>query len=434
MIRIRIFIAVGLLLSALIISICPAVSSPLDPESIDKRIREYRTGRVTVTVTDARGLPLTDTRVTVTMLRHKFLFGCNLYLWGNLKDPQLEAAYRRRFARLFNFATLPFYWDQYEPEQNKPRKARLRAMAQWCHHNGIRTKGHPLVWHEAPALWQAKMNVQSLRRLQLERVRREITAFAGLIDSWDVVNEAIAMPWSSEPIGRLCASMGPVRLIHDAFEAARQSNPRASLIINDFNQESEYARLISRSLQAHASIDVIGIQSHMHEGYAGAKHLWAVCERFARFGKPLHWTEATIISGQIQALADHDPDADWPTTPDGEKRQAAQVRDFYRLLFSHPAVKAITWWDLSDNDAWLSAPAGLLRKEMTPKPAYSALQKLISNDWWTGPLTLTTDSSGRVTFRGFLGFYEIRAGRAVSRLHLHSPGNSTLFVKLEGLP
>jgi endo-1,4-beta-xylanase len=426
--------AVGLLLSALIIFVCRAESSALDSEAIDTRIREYRTGRVTVTVTDARGLPLTDTRVTVTMLRHKFLFGCNLYLWGNLKDPQLEAAYRSRFARLFNFATLPFYWGQYEPEQNKPRVARLRAMAQWCHRNGIRTKGHPLVWHEAPAPWQSQMDVQSLRRLQLGRIRREITAFAGLIDSWDVVNEATVMPLSSEPIGRLCSYMGPVRLIHDAFEVARQTDPRAVLILNDYKQESEYAKLISRSLQANASIDVIGIQSHMHEGYAGAKHLWDVCERFARFGKPLHWTEATIISGQIRALANNDPDADWPTTFEGEKRQATQVRDFYRLLFSHPAVKAITWWDLSDNDAWLSAPAGLLRKEMTPKPAYIALQKLISNDWWTGPFTLTTDSSGRVTFRGFLGLYEIRAGRSVSRLHLHSPGNSALLVKLAGRP
>jgi GH35 family endo-1,4-beta-xylanase len=424
----------GLLLTVLITSVCRAESTALDLGAVDARIREHRTGTVTITVTDARGRPLAGKRVTVNMLRHKFLFGCNLYRWGNLKDPQLEADYRRCFAGLFNYATLPFYWDQYEPERNKPREDRLRVMAQWCRRNGIRTKGHPLVWHEAPAPWQTQMDVQSMRRLQLERVRREISAFAGLIDSWDVVNEAVIMPTSPEPLGRLCSTIGPVKLIYAAFDVARQTNPRAVLILNDFKQESDYAKLIRESLQAKASIDVIGIQSHMHEGYAGARHLWVVCERFAHFGKPLHWTETTILSGQARAWWKYDPDTDWPTTPEGEQRQAAQVRDFYRLLFSHPAVEAITWWDLSDNDAWLSAPAGLLRKDMTPKPAYDALQKLILNDWWTGPLILTTDSEGRVTFRGFLGLYEIGTARSAARLRLHASGNSTLCATLEDRP
>ena len=43
--------------------------------------------------------------------------------------------------------------------------------------------------------------------------------------------------------------------------------------------------------------DVIGIQSHMHGGYWGAARTWEVCERFARFGKPLHFTETTVVSG-----------------------------------------------------------------------------------------------------------------------------------------
>ena len=46
---------------------------------------------------------------------------------------------------------------------------------------------------------------------------------------------------------------------------------------------------------------------------------------------------------------------------------------FYTALFAHPAVQAITWWDFSDLGAWLGAPAGWLRRDMSPKPVYDRL-------------------------------------------------------------
>ena len=55
-----------------------------------------------------------------------------------------------------------------------------------------------------------------------------------------------------------------------------------------------------------------------------------------------------------------------------EAQQAQEVEDLYRVLFSHPSVEGITWWDFSDQGAWMKAPAGLLRKDMSPRPAYLA--------------------------------------------------------------
>ena len=84
---------------------------------------------------------------------------------------------------------------------------------------------------------------------------------------------------------------------------------------------------------------------------------------------------------------------------------------FYTLLFSHPAVEAITWWDFSDRQAWQRAPAGLLRSDMTPKPAYDELKKLIKGKWWT-TAALQAGGEGAAALRGFLGDYRItvRAG------------------------
>jgi len=50
----------------------------------------------------------------------------------------------------------------------------------------------------------------------------------------------------------------------------------------------------------------------------------------------------------------------------GERNQARQTLRFYRLLFSHPSVEAITWWDLHDPS--YSELSGLLRSDLSPKP------------------------------------------------------------------
>ena len=111
--------------------------------------------------------------------------------------------------------------------------------------------------------------------------------------------------------------------------------------------------------------DVIGIQSHMHGGVWSNGHIWKVCQQFARFDVPLHFTETTVLSGE--RIWDKAPGSPWPSTPEGEAFQARETARFYTMLFSHPAVAAITWWDFSDFQAWKNAPAGLVRKDMTPQ-------------------------------------------------------------------
>ena len=124
-------------------------------------------------------------------------------------------------------------------------------------------------------------------------------------------------------------------------------------------------------------------------------------------GKPLHFTEATILSGQPgYELKQNRPQFEWASSPEGEQRQAEEVARFYTVLFSHPAVQAITWWDFSDQGAWQQAPAGLVRAEMTPKPAYDALMKLIKGRWWTRA-EARVSRQGAAQFHGFYGDYKV---------------------------
>ena len=408
---------------------------PLSPQAIDARIQKHRTAEVVLTITGPDGKPRAGREVTVRQVRHKFLFGCNAFGIAPADKTPAQLAYQKRYAELLNYATLPFYWGAYEGELGKPQADRLRAMAQWCRDRGIRAKGHPLCWHQVVPKWAYDKSLDELGRLQVGRVGREVKGFAGLIDTWDVVNEAVIMPTfqaDKNPVTKLCNQLGRVELLKRTFDAARKANAKATLLLNDYETSEAYAKLIAECLAAGVPIDVVGIQSHMHGGYRGATWAWETCERFAKFGKPLHFTELTIQSGEVKKdIRWNGPYYDdWHSTPDAEKRQAQQVAEFYTVLFSHPAVEGITWWDFSDDRAWLGAPSGLVRKDMSPKPAYEELIKLVKGKWWTGERKLTTDSAGCVRFRGYLGDYEVIAGEAKAAVRVDTAGKADATAKL----
>jgi GH35 family endo-1,4-beta-xylanase len=178
-------------------------------------------------------------------------------------------------------------------------------------------------------------------------------------------------------------------------------------LINDYRVDEPYAEVIRQLVDGDGNplYDVIGIQSHQHGGTWANRKIYETCERYARFGVPLHFTETTIVSGK-HGWQLRDRGQPWDTTLEGEEEQAREVERFYTMLYSHPAVEAITWWDFSDNGAWQGAPAGFLRKDMSPKPAYEVLRKLIKEKWWTKTST-KTDEQGEATFRGSLGNYLI---------------------------
>jgi hypothetical protein len=121
--------------------------------------------------------------------------------------------------------------------------------------------------------------------------------------------------------------------------------------------------------------------------------------------------------------------SEWPSTPDGEQRQAQEVVLHYKTLLAHPAVQAITWWDLSDG-GWLNAPAGLLRKDHSCKPAYDQLLKLVKGEWWLPPTRITTDANGQFTLNGFLGTYELLLDNQKTIFSLNEKGETSISVNL----
>ncbi len=377
----------------------------------DARIEKHRKADLDVAVVDASGKPVAGATVKLEQTRHAFGFGSNIYMWGRCGEEKLEAAYRQRYAELFNYATLAFYWWSYERKQGEPSHERTERIARWCGEHGIATKGHPLMWNRWDPPW-APNDPDELRKLQLARIDDCVSRFRGLIDRWDVVNEAAAFDRKhvvkeAPRMSAMWKEAGRMELTRDCFEEARRANPKATLLINDYVVTSAYEKVIEQLVNASGKplYDVIGIQSHMHGGAWSNRRIWDVCTRFERFGVPLHFTETTILSGK-RGWDRSKIGPKWPSTPDGEQYQAREVVRVYTMLFSHPAVEAVTWWDFSDRGAWKSAPAGFLRHDMSPKPAYDELMKLIKGKWWTRAEKKTSDV-GTAALRGFLGEYKL---------------------------
>ncbi|POH63596.1 MULTISPECIES: endo-1,4-beta-xylanase [Cryobacterium] len=408
----------------------------------------HRIADARVRLVDSQGRPIAGAEASVEQTRQAFGFGNIGFDFidllggppGSGDAPPEPEALAEAWLGLFNTMTLPFYWRGFEPVQGQPDTTRLRRTAEWFAERGVTVKGHPLLWHTLAPEWLLSLDDAEVEKTIRERIRREVTDFAGVVDLWDAINEVVILPvFTAEDnaVTRLSQRRGRVGMVRLAFEEARAANPNARLVLNDFDLSADYEHVIEDCLTAGIRIDAIGLQTHMHQGYRGEEQVWGILERFARFGLPLQLTETTLLSGdlmppEIVDLNDFQPES-WPSTPEGEARQADEIVRHYRTVVSHPAVESLTYWGLTDHGAWLGAPSGLIRRDGSKKPAYDALQGLVRGEWWHPETRTTTDADGVVMVRGFAGRYRMTTPVGSAEVELGA-GVGSVTVMLDSVP
>ena len=350
-------------------------------------IERNRKSDALVRLVDAAGKPVAGAKITVTQTGHEFLFGGNIYGFDR-SGKAVDAAYKDRFAEIFNYATVGFYWSSYEAQRGKPNYEYTDRVVAWGVEHGIRMKGHPLLWGDAAGVppWS---NGQPAPAIQRHRVEEIMTRYGDRIGFWEVVNEPSHLP---EP------------KIDDPYRWARQINPRAYLIVNDYHVLADggpgFFHLLSTAKRNGVPFDGVGIQAHEPRTTRfPLDQVQRIFDHYATLGKELHITEFTPTSAGAKITGSHRSGI-WD-----EPAQADYAVKFYRVCFAHPALRGITWWDLSDKHSWLPG-GGLLRADMSPKPAYEELKKLIHQEWMTRTAG-TSDAAGQFAFRGFRGPYQV---------------------------
>ena len=330
------------------------------------------------------------------------------------------------------------------------RRPPTEPVVRFLEGKGVWRHGHPLVWSNvewhypdwlfaklpreilAEMLTEDRSGVSILKQPMekvLERLppdfpaeveaahRRRIEAIAARygkrVDSWDVCNES-AWDWTQGrlvPGARLCRSFRhswmPGDYCHWAFrEAMRVLPAEAVLSINDYQLDAGYAAQTRDQLARGDKIDLQGMQMHLFdpkqcEAIAQGSELRSpaqvrsqIAAAHARPGLPIHLSEITV------------------SAPGGDERgeivQAEIARNLYRLWFSLPDMAAITWWNVVDDCGAPGEPSvsGLFRRDMTPKKAFFALDRLINDEWRTRT-TVKAGADGSVAFRGFRGTYRL---------------------------
>ena len=419
-------------------------------------IEKYRKGDATVTVTDAEGRPIPGARVLAVQRTHEFRFGANLFMLEELESEEKNEKYKQYFAEIFNIATLPFYWKDLEPTPGNRRFAKdsvpiyrrppIDRCIEYCRAHGIEPREHCLNYESWIPDWLINEPVGVIKEKLEERIRILAERYGDVIPRWEVTNETLYnrryMPTSAFYHER--------DYVEWSFKTAAKYLKSNTLIINDahcnvwsgaFNYDrSAYYMQIERAIAAGAKIDAIGLQFHMffnreHETastrlFYRPSHLFDVMDTYAALDRPLGITEITVPA--------------YSGDPEDEAIQAEILEHLYSIWFSHPRMQEIIYWNLVDGYAAFAPQGdmtagenryfgGLLRFDLSPKPAYYKLRELICERWHT-ETDLVTDALGACTFRGFYGRYEltVEAGGQTVRTtaDLSSSGDGKITVAL----
>jgi len=253
----------------------------------------------------------------------------------------------------------------------------------WAVKNGIKVRGHCLVWHQQAAPWIFTQDGTPVsREVLIARMRTYIHDvvghYKGKVWAWDVVNEAFApgepgidteMGWRRSDWYRI---IGP-DYIALAFQFAHEADPDALLFYNDYDTESPAKRQLIlelvRSLQKKGiRIDGVGHQAHSYLSQPDVADLEATIREVARLGVKNHVTELDV------SLRERWGSPVLEATPAVLKRQAERYADLFRMFKrNREAIDAVLIWGISDETAWRKEAQPVLFSEYRPKPAFWAV-------------------------------------------------------------
>ena len=149
----------------------------------------------------------------------------------NISNAQQQDLIRREF----NSMTAE---NDMKPEPTEPREGQFNwenadRIANFARQNGIKLRGHCLMWHSQIGRWMLGDN--PTKEVFYQRMKKHIEAivsrYKDVIYCWDVVNEAISDdpraedPYRQSAMYKLCGD----EFIAKAFEYARAADPNALL-------------------------------------------------------------------------------------------------------------------------------------------------------------------------------------------------------------
>ena len=358
-----------------------------------KRIEEIRTAPVNVMVRDAKGRPVKGASVSVQMASADFIWGSAVGTDAFVRDGRIDSLYGAKLKEYFNTAIITvglkvtgWYWDE-------ERKDKTLKTFGWLLDNGMRMRGHNLVWpgwkfnprstrtiaENYPEAFDALIKAQFHERMAFTR---------GKLIAWDVVNEPLHETAFFDYL--------PKDVMVDWFKLAKELDPDAQLFLNEYAmlncvQSPEMIRsfiaLTEDLLSKGAPVEALGIQGHFGSLPRAPREILSDLDMFIPLGLPVQITE-------------------WDFDTEDEQLQADFTRDFLIAAYSHPCISGINVWGFWEGDQW-KPDGAMFRKDWTPKPNAKVWEDLVLGAWKTN-LQSKTGKKGSFSGRAHFGDHRIR--------------------------
>ena len=320
--------------------------------------------------------------------------------------PSLAAAYRGKFllgaavtSAMVQAGFQQFVKDQFNviaaEHEMKPSAlsrgegkydfSRADALVDWANRNGIKVRGHCLVWHRDELPWMfttgdgPPLSGELLAARMRTYIHDVVGHFKGRVWAWDVVNEALVAhePGVADVSGwrksRWYELLGQ-DYVALAFQYAHEADPDALLFYNDYETQNPAKRALIlglvRSLQKKGiAIHGVGHQAHYSVDAPPAAELEATIQEVAAAGLRNHVTELDVSLRPRM-------DADVPALTDELRaRQAARWAEFFGMFRRNQGkIEAVLTWGVNVQDSWLRPPdQPLLFSDYRPTAAFWAV-------------------------------------------------------------
>ena len=304
-----------------------------------------------------------------------------------------------------------------KPRQTQPREGvftfkEADEMVAFAEAHNLTIIGHTLVWKNSAPDWffVDKHGGPVARDILIERMKTHIKTvmgrYKGRIKYWDVVNEAIetkrikgtkgfeafykSSPWLD--------IIGP-EYIEIAYRTAREADPSAKLLYNDYNLDQEakldfalemITDLKSRGVDIHG----LGYQGHFFIDEPALDSIERVFIKSKNMNIPVHVTELDVsvlpngwkhrtasVEERFQLSKKYNP---YPTGAPEKvlDNQAKRYSDIFRIFVSFSdVIERVTFWGVWDGNSWRDYRPMLGRtdypllfgREFEKKPAYNSV-------------------------------------------------------------
>jgi endo-1,4-beta-xylanase len=295
---------------------------------------------------------------------------------GDVLNPKYVALIKENFNLIVPENTMK--WKNIRPTKTFWNWSDMDALVAFAEKNHIRMKGHTFAWHQqnAPYVDSLATREEAIAMLT-DQITTIMTRYKGRIAEYDVCNEVLNEDGTMRDTVWM-RTIGPDYL-KIAFRTAREADPKARLLLNDYNNEymgtakgDAFYGLVKELKESGVPIDGVGFQLHvMASNPIDEAALRGNIKRFRELGLSVSFTEVDVRVAV-------------PLTPEKEAEQTASYAKLLEIALDEPNAGSFIMWGYSDKRSWIPGAfpgygfAHLYDREDKPKPVYGKLKELIA--------------------------------------------------------